>query len=46
MRNDDRVKVKGTEEVIIETHNGANRRLGDVKYVLKLDRNLISVGIV
>ena len=41
---DERVKVEGIGEVVIVTHDGVNRRLGDVRYVPKLKRNLISLG--
>ena len=40
--NYERVKVKGTNKVIVRTHNIVQRRLGDVKYVPKFKRNLIS----
>ena len=42
--NDDRVKVEGIGEVVIVTHDGVKRRLGGVRYVPKLKRNLISLG--
>ena len=42
--NDERVKVEGIGEVVIVTHDGVKRRLGGVRYVPKLERNLISLG--
>ena len=42
--NDEKVKVTGIGEVMIETHGGVKRRLGDVRYVPKFERNLISLG--
>ena len=42
--NDERVKVEGISEVVIMTRNGVKRRLGGVRYVPKLERNLISLG--
>ena len=42
--NDERVKVKGIGEVVVMTHDGVKRRLGGVRYVPKLERNLISHG--
>ena len=41
--NDEKVKVKGIDEVEIETHRGVKRRLGDVRYVPKFKRNFISL---
>ena len=41
--NDERVKVEGISEVVIVTHDGFKRKLGDVRYVPKLERNLISI---
>ena len=38
------MKVEGIGEAEIETHGGVKRRLGDVKYVPKFERNLISLG--
>ena len=38
------MKVTGIGEVMIETHGGVKRRLGDVRYVPKFERNLISLG--
>ena len=37
-------KVEGIGEIVIVTHDGVKRKLGDVRYVLKLERNLISLG--
>ena len=42
--NDERVKVEGIGEVVIVTHDGVKRRLGGVRYIPKLERNLISLG--
>ena len=42
--NDERVKVEGIGEVVFVTHDGVKRRLGGLRYVLKLERNLISLG--
>ena len=39
--NDEKVKVEGIGEVITETHGGVKRRLGDLRYVHKFERNLI-----
>ena len=44
MPNDERVKVEGIGEVDIVIHDGVKRRPGGVRYVLKLERNLISLG--
>ena len=42
--NDERVKVQRMGEFIIETHRGVKRRLGDVRYIPKFERNLILLG--
>ena len=42
--NDERVKMEGISEVDIVTHDRAKRRLGGVRYILKIERNLISLG--
>ena len=42
--NNERMKVEGIREVIIKTHGGVKRRLGDVRYVPKFERNFISLG--
>ena len=42
--NDEKVKVERIGEVEIETHGGVKRRVGDVRYVPKFERNLISLG--
>ena len=42
--NHERVKAKSIGEVVIVTHDDVKRRLGDVRYVPKLERNLISLG--
>ena len=42
--NDEKVKVEGIGEVIIETLGGVERRLDDVRYVPKFERNIISLG--
>ena len=42
--NDERMKVKGIGEAVIMTHDDVKRKLGEVRYVLKLKRNLISLG--
>ena len=35
--NDEKVKVEGIEKVEIETHAGVKKRLGDVRFVPKLE---------
>ena len=42
--NDESVKVEGIGEVVIVTHDGVKRRLSDVRYVPKLEKNLILLG--
>ena len=42
--NDERVKVEDIREVVTETHGGVKRSFGDVRYVPKLERNLILLG--
>lgn len=46
MLNDESVKVEDIEEVIIVRHHGIQRELGEVRYVLKLERNLILLCIL
>lgn len=38
------VKIKGIGEVVIRLHDGQVRKFGDVRYIPKIKRNLISVG--
>ena len=42
--NDEKVKVEGIREVVVVTHDGVKRKLVDVRYVPKHERNLISLG--
>ena len=38
------MKVKGIGEVVVVIHYGVKKRLGAVRYIPKLERNLISLG--
>ena len=38
------MKIKGIGEVEIKTYGGVKRKLGDVRYIPKFERNLISFG--
>lgn len=42
--NGEEVKVEGVEDVILELHNGQERRLTSVRHVPNIERNLISLG--
>ena len=42
--NDERVKMEGIGEVEIVTHDGVKKKLGGMRYVPKLERNLISLS--
>ncbi|KAH1090833.1 hypothetical protein J1N35_018090 [Gossypium stocksii] len=46
MRNDSSSKVIGTGTIKIRMHNGTIRTLSDVRYVLDLQKNLISLSIL
>lgn len=37
----EKVKVESIREVVVVTHDGVKRKLVDVRYVLKHERNLI-----